>query len=662
MRRIVVAIFIGLIVRAQGLVAQQWTEIMRIETMDSTIVLPVADIKRFAFDYINETATDTTYISMNDVVAHKRCILLDLSQQNAHNEEEGEHSRNVYSAQYLLNLAGMPYAIATNLTEALAQANMIVCASPFKQSTMTSAEIQALKKWVEQGGVFVAPAITNTNSHLCDLFGMESVVYSKERRNFTWHEDYLQEQELAYFNEPEERTVSLGRARNMTVESIKTYGYKPTTAEAMAYFDSTNVAAVLRHRIGAGTIYTFGILWRDVVQRSQLGKNTAATRITSNGFEPSADIYAFFFRSLFAKNNPVSVWKYTIPQGYESVLIPTHDCDSRTAYDEMYWVSEYEKSLGLSAHYFLTVHYFRDQGYLSDFYNAETKPKAQRLLVDGHTVGSHSVCHFPDFSNTDLFPATVVTKEAYAASAHHDKNTGITQGGSTWAELGLSKLIIEEDLGNCVRSFRSGHLCMNKLMPMVQQAVGYTFSSCYASCNVLSQFPFHERMENDWTGAQGVLQIPLHISDVINANPMTDTAWNHAPDIWLKVLEKLQGNYAPTVLLIHPNRDWKMFAMRQLVEAMDREKVGLYNFEAYGDFWLSREKMQFDYTYLPDSQTLVVWLNQPVEDQSACIFAVDMQAGVSVEEAIFVNATGRQSRLHIQPTQEGRYLLRLNKD
>ena len=657
MRRIVIAIFISLIISAQGLLAQQWTEIMRIETIDSTIVLPVADIKRFAFDYINEATQDTTYISTNDVVAQKHCVLLDLSQQNAHNEEEGEHSRNVYSAQYLINLAGIPYAVATNVTEAIAQANMIVCASPFKQSTLTASEIQLLKKWVEQGGVFVAPAITNTNSHLCDLFGLESVAYSKERRAFTWREEYLHEQELSYFDEPEERTVSLGRARSTTVESIKTYGYQPATAEAMAYFDSTNVAAVLRHRIGQGVIYTFGILWRDVVQRSQLGKNTTATRITSNGFEPSADIYAFFLRSLHAKINPVSVWKYTIPQGYESVLIPTHDCDSRTAYDEMYWVSEYEKSLGVSAHYFLTVHYFRDQGYLSDFYNAETKPKAQRLLVDGHTVGSHSVCHFPDFSNTNLFPATVVTKEAYAASAHHDKAIGITQGGSTWAELGLSKLIIEDDLGNRVRSFRSGHLCMNKHMPMVQKAVGYTFSSCYASCNVLSQFPFHERMGNDWTGAQGVLQIPLHISDVINANPMTDTAWNHAPDIWLKVLEKLQGNYAPTVLLIHPNRDWKMFAMRQLVEAMDREKVGLYNFEAYGDFWLAREKMSFDYTYLPDRKSVVVRINEPVEDTAACIFAVDIQSGSTLEEAIFVDEKGFQSKMQIKNIQKGRYLL-----
>ena len=268
MKRKVLTILIGMVVATHGLMAQQWTEIMRIEMVDSTIVLPVADIKRFAFDYVNEDEKDTTeYISLDDVVAQKQCVLLDLTQQNAHDEESGEHSRNVYSAQYLMNLAGIPYTMATNVQEAIAKANMIVCASPFKQSTLTVSEIQLLQQWIEQGGVFVAPAITNTNNHLCALFGMESVMYSKERKTFTWRDEYLAEKELEYFNEAEERTVSLGKARNTTVESIKTYGYQPTTAETMAYFDDTNMAAVLRNRIGRGVIYTFGILWRDVVQR-----------------------------------------------------------------------------------------------------------------------------------------------------------------------------------------------------------------------------------------------------------------------------------------------------------------------------------------------------------------------------------------------------------
>ena len=80
MMRKISVILCFLIVCVYWLSAQQWTEIMRIEMVDSTIILPVANIQRFAFDYVNEDEKDTTeYISLDDVVAQKQCVLLDLT-------------------------------------------------------------------------------------------------------------------------------------------------------------------------------------------------------------------------------------------------------------------------------------------------------------------------------------------------------------------------------------------------------------------------------------------------------------------------------------------------------------------------------------------------------------------------------------------------------
>ena len=62
--------------------AQFEASYLRIEMVDSTIVLPVADIQRFAFDYVNEAEQDSTvYVPWDDLVAQKRCVLLDLSLQ-----------------------------------------------------------------------------------------------------------------------------------------------------------------------------------------------------------------------------------------------------------------------------------------------------------------------------------------------------------------------------------------------------------------------------------------------------------------------------------------------------------------------------------------------------------------------------------------------------
>ena len=67
--------------------------------------------------------------------------------------------------------------------------------------------------------------------------------------------------------------------------------------------------------------------------------------------------------------------------------------------------------------------------------------------------------------------------------------------------------------------------------------------------------------------------------------------------------------------------------------------------------------MVFDYTYLPDSKSIVVWVNEPIEEETACVFAVDVQSGVVVENAVFVDEKGLQSKLQIKKMQEGRYLL-----
>ena len=418
---------------------------------------------------------------------------------------------------------------------------------------------------------------------------------------------------------------------------------------------NTGEPAVTRHSVGSGYAYSFGFLWRDVIQRSQLNKDFSASRSYSNDFEPSADTYALFIRSVHAKMQDVSVWKFTAPDGYQSVLIPTHDCDSRTAYDEMHYLSTYEKSLGLKAHYFLTVHFYRDSPYLSAFYDEVSKEKSKQLLKDGHTVGSHSIGHFPDFSKTERFPITVVAKDEYRP--HYDIETETTTGGSTWAEIALSKQIIEEDLGNKVRSFRTGHLTMNKNIPIVMRDAGYSFSSCYSAGDVLGEFPFFERIGNAWEGEQStVLQMPLHFSDVISSDPMTEDNWMEKPELWLKVLNKLKGNYAPSILLIHPNREWKMLAQKMLVESMDRSAVGLYNFEDYGDFWIQRHELEFESCFLEESDKVMIQVDRLDVGNKAYTFGIDCKSGIVPKVIILVDKQQNRMQLQVKQISAGRYL------
>ncbi|MDE5997899.1 MAG: hypothetical protein K2G77_06795 [Muribaculaceae bacterium] len=537
--------------------------------------------------------------------------VLDICERNYELESSGDYSRQVYSASYMCDIAGYEYIVTKDIEEAMTQ-DVILLANVITSTSFTKEEMLALSNWVKAGGTFISPAIKAVPSSCADvvseMFGIDAkgkFTKSNERPIIKWNEAYYEDRELEYIDEEHERETSIG--------GVKSFTFTPNSCDLLASYNN-GTAAVARNTHGKGTTYLVGIAWRDAVQRNQLNKDQNSSREYNNGFEPSSDVWALFLRSIYAKATGLSVWKFTVPAGYLQLLVPTHDCDSRTAYDEMHYMSEYEKSLGMKGHYFLTTHYFSDKvnfghSYLSDFYNSETLPKAAQLLKDGHTVGSHSVCHFPDFNktrNTDI-----VTKEEYAHRA--TCVDGTSTGVSTWAEIVMSKQILEEDLGNNVRSFRSGHLCVNPDFHAMLEAGDYSFQSCYTGGDILSEFPFFGRFDTSWEKDQSkVLTIQLHISDVYNnkdgEEPLNNDTWDthHCVNDWEAAMQKLRGNYASAILLIHPNREWKMTLQKRLVERLDLSEVGMYNFEDYGDFWISRLNNKYSYTYNEEDGQLTI--------------------------------------------------------
>lgn len=601
-------------------------------------------------------------MSLAPSFANAAIAVLDISERNFELETSGDYSRQVYSATYMCDIAGYEYILTTDFEEAMNH-EVILLANAITSTSFSRDELLALSGWIKEGGVFISPAIKSVPASGKDIveeiFGIDpngGFSKSNNRSIIRWNENFYGDKELEYIDEDHERETSIG--------AIKSFTFTPTSCDVLANFDNGD-AAVARNTLGKGHSYLSGIVWRDVVQRNQLNKDQNSSREYNNGFEPSSDVWALFLRSIYAKSSGLSIWKFTVPAGYTQLLIPTHDCDSRTAYDAMHYMSEYEKSLGLSGHYFLTTHYFSDKenfghSYLSDFYNSETLPKAAQLLSDGHTVGSHSICHFPDFNktrNTD-----VVTKEEYAHRA--TCVDGTSTGASTWAEIVLSKQIIEEDLGNNVRSFRSGHLCVNPDFHAMLETGDYAFQSCYTGGDILSEFPFFGRFDNAWEKDQSkVLTMQLHISDVYNnkeGEPLNDDTWNthRAPAEWEAAMNKLRGNYASAILLIHPNRDWKMTLQQRLIERLDRAEVGLYNFEDYGDFWISRLNNKFSFDFNKEDGQLTIFI-EDLEDakRNLLTYAVEI-SDQQINNAVVCNPDATKSfQAKLKKLSESRYLV-----
>lgn len=509
---------------------------------------------------------------------NKTAVLLDLTARNGETETE---TRNLYSAQYLYEVAGFVFTTTTDLETALNGSDFLLLSSVIKDDTFTAAELERLRSWVSNGGTVVAPAVSSAAAG--SLFGVSTEGKSKSRNMLNWasNNDY---KELAYFDEPEETTMSIGY--------ISTYPYTASNGTDVLATFNDGTAAVVRNTVGKGTTYAFPFLWRDLIQRSQLNKDSSGSRYYNNGFEPTADCASLFVRQAYAQSHAVAAWKHTIPAGYESVFIPTHDIDSTTGYDSLYYMARYETEIGVKGHYNLTTKYFRD--YVGRaYYDDKSKKQVEEELLGKHTIGSHSVGHFPDMSKDSRFPlgGLNITKEGY--NPYYDGTS--TTGGYTYAEVAISKSLLEQDFGIKVNSFRSGHLCMNSYIDEAMKLAGIDYASCWTAAGLMSEFPFMERIGINWDGDEAVLQMPMHTSDVSFDDDIkiSEDNYTERAAIWVDVAEKLRGNYAPCIILIHPNREWKMLAEKYLVEHLDRSRTGLYNFIDYGDFWTNRRSFTF---------------------------------------------------------------------
>lgn len=589
--------------------------------------------------------------------------VLDVAAVNGEHEESGDFARQLYSTQYLCQLTGYPYFVTTDAREAT-EGDMIIITSRIKDNTLTADERQLLSDYVERGGVLVATVVTAktpaTTEWARQLWGITQMpTVAKSRRHIMWSEERRAESELTYIDEPAERDMEIGE--------IHTAGYTAADGtDVLATFDDGS-AAVLRHAAGRGRAYLLGVYLRDIIARSQLAKLPVSTKDTSEKFLPTADVLPLFIRATYAATHDVSVWKFTVPDGAECVLLPTHDCDSRSAYDNMHYMSELERRLGIRGQYMLTCHYYRDADffphtYLSAFYNDETIAAARRLLRDGHTVGSHSICHFPDFNKYSGAKANmdVVTREEYMRRATCDESTRSSQGASTWAEIVLSKQIIEGDLGNHVRSFRSGHLLVNDDFATAHELGSYEFSSCYNASALHSEFPTRMRVGNAWEGREGkFLVMPINISDVLKyedeGGAITDDDWETHPivDHWVENLRALRGNYAPCVLLIHPNREWKATIEERLISRLDTAHYAAGNFERYGDFWLAREKATVSHVWDESSHTIAITTD--ADPAAGLGYAVETRHGV--EKAVIRYKDGGTSGATVREIAPDRWLV-----
>jgi hypothetical protein len=552
--------------------------------------------------------------SQQSIAQQRKVALLDLSTRNA----EANTSR-FRSCQWILNTAGVEYATTTSLTSALTYP--VIFFSPVvKSTTFNSAERASITNYVNNGGVIICSSMQATT--LFNLCGVSAVTSSDTRKYFNSNTNSLPWL-FDRISETDETSIRfLGTSSGATCTSRS---YTLNGGTSLAQYEDGKSAFVYKGT-GQGHVYTFGIDLRDVVLRFQIGDDGNAQESYSNSFEPGSDVFMMLVQNIIRHHIPNTVRVHSSPNCSSSSIMITHDYDSKTCQDTSKFFVDMEYARGVRASYNITTSYYSN-GWISGFYNTSHNA-VQYMLDHGHILGSHSVGHFPDFENSSTF---LLGSQGLTSSTYHpmySTSTNKTTGGSVYGEVEVSKDLLETDFGINVKTFRSGELAYNKYMAYAMQQTGYKFNSSFSANDVLTNFPFYTVDQKKYSGTQlSVLEIPMTISDVWSPS-ISITNYPEKVAIWTSVTQKNDANNAPTVLLIHPNRKWKVTAEEMYLNSLPSSALVL-PMDEFGEFWQERDTLDFYTTRNNNVLSVYLNTNEPDERLSFIIDNADQLADIN---------------------------------
>ena len=539
-------------------------------------------------------------------------------------EGDDNYQANLVSMEQIAAVSGLPAIITPDLEECF-NYGVILFSDILNENVLSTTQKQQLIDYVENGGGVIFSGVNDPD--LFELAGLESASLNNKRYFLTFKSSQT-DPELRWIDEPYEREIKLGGSQAGGI--FPTLGYRVTDGEVFALYRNSNQAAVVKKRFGSGWVYTFGFAWRDLIIRNLLDRDYQANRYYSNSFEASADVFMLMIRGIFAKIVPNAVWLSPAPYDSKAVFIITHDVCSHTAHIFSNDFAQMEYDRGISATYNITTHEFLDD-INGDNYSSHI-PQMKLLLHKNHVIGSHSYGHFPDFGMAEVFPVGEPIQSLKSYNPHFSAEEGQTIGGTVYGELGVSKMLLENDLNIEVKMHRSGHLVVNPEQYRILNELGYKYSSSFTAPDVLTAFPFFTHLDRGMNEPQlPIMEIPLTISDVFGSQgaAIDEFNWLDKAKLWLSVLNSYANNNSYTNLLVHPNRKYKLDA---IVYVLDNMPTDVYPMEltAYAEFWKAKNKIQFSSKL--ENRVLKIYVNNFFLADEAYSFVYDAPNTVDVVE------------------------------
>jgi hypothetical protein len=458
---------------------------------------------------------------------------------------------------------------------------------------LTSAQIAALRTFVEGGGVLIWTKLVGDDAggEAVPLAGVQSVT---ERHDVTELRIDPEAAATLFLDSAEERSLPLPDP-SLPEGSMEVFTYALQAGSGAVAFGDARAAgkslgsAFVRRPVGAGAIYTLGFDLTEVPPQ----------RCYVNCFDPGTDIFAMLVKGALREScRGHTVVKHTVPGVESAVLALTHDVDAPDSHNPGKWgepgavqMARVEKSHGVKGTNFITT------DFVAGYYN----PDMVKGLCDLGICpeGGHSVQHL---DMTSFVKGTCDETFASYDRAHP----------SACAEVRVSLELLRRVVPakTPLIAWRQPFLNMPHDLYEVLYSQGILYDTSAGLGDVRTNFPVslaHAPTRMDYFRALPMFVFGINIEDGIGSynekgeEQRIELQASNLPQfisMWSYIMLQNQANNAWNVLLVHPsygrgvgpeNLPIKMEAVGKVIEFAAAHQIRIEGLTSLGNFWRARE-------------------------------------------------------------------------
>jgi peptidoglycan/xylan/chitin deacetylase (PgdA/CDA1 family) len=555
--------------------------------------------------------------------------------------------------RFALQQAGIPFDPAATEQEwpataqSLADYNLLIIPGYLIQYSFgwqksdKAAQYQALRDWVEAGGHLVVYRPMNSTSSglkgdpaFSDLFGFSAYQKAEqidtvavEANEATQWLDSTPERQLRVMprdtTEPQDAFVYTPRAD------------LPVTVLMRGYAAGQEVGAVaLQRKLGKGAVYTLG--------HDLLG--FPDQRCYINCFDPGRDVGMLLLAGLYrASASGHEAVLHTVPGPEHAAILLSHDIDAPDAFltgdhggPGAKRMAEMEQKEGVQGTFFIT----------SDYVKGYWRPGllAELMAAKVGAIGGHSVQHmlWGDFAAGDCDS----TQATYTPSQP-----------TACGEIAVNRALVAPLLTGSYefRSWRTPYLDQNPEQFKLLVQLGILEDSSVSGADLRTSLPVwvpHYPYHHDWLNHQPIMELPVTIEDGLGwANPdgtygrleLNPNTWQMFQHRWHEVLLEQSRNGSWATVLVHPSKgvssgpenvEWKIGAVRWLIQEAKRLGLHFGTAPEAGDFWRARAHASLTTRWLGDGYEVQLGISESTAP------VLTLRFGDKIASVTAVTATG----------------------